>query len=209
MPSEVKSVWRRLERQHIELGPERTGRALLIAAAVVVGIAILASGSIAKGINGIAGILWFVAAGIIVASLWRARRRNLGFAVTFVITLTLVLLVKPADVLWAALGFTVAGAIVAFVFAERPAGWATLIPALWLPCHLLVAAGRAIGQELIDGTTHVRTSPPPTAAIVPLVMVLAAWLGGVVVIRARRTALTPQPPSPNTGRGGLSSEPRG
>jgi hypothetical protein len=68
-----------------------------------------------------------------------------------------------------------AGAVVVFAAADRTGAWALLVPAIYLPVHLLIGIGRAI---LRNG--GVRTDPPPTAAIVPLAMLLAAAAAGAL-----------------------------
>ncbi len=78
-------------------------------------------------------------------------------------------LVRPSGVIEVVVWFVVAGAVVVFAAADRTGAWALLVPAVYLPVHLLIGIGRAI---LRNG--GVRTDPPPTAAIVPLAMLLAA-----------------------------------
>lgn len=164
----------------------RLGTEMLVAAGVVVGGAIAAEGTVGRGLNGVAGLLWLGSAGLIGSALWRAPRRWTGAVLVGAEAVTLVLLVKPADVALAAVGFGAAGALAALVMRERPSAWARLLPAIWLPTHLGVALVRAVATELTGGTPHVRTQPPPTAAVVPLVMILAAWLGGALVERLRQ-----------------------
>jgi hypothetical protein len=158
---------------------------LLIAAGLVVAIAIAASGPIARGTNGVAGILWIASAVMLVA----ARRGDTRFwsrlAVVAAIGLGLVLFIKPSDLTWAIAGFGVAGALIALLFRDQGIGWAKALSALWLPEHLGTAIGRAIYRSIRDLPTSVRTDPPPTAALVPLVMILAAWGGATIVARLR------------------------
>jgi len=181
----VGSWWQRLTEE-----PLRLGTGLLVAAGVVVGGAIAADGMVAKGLNGAAGLLWLGSAGLIGYALRGTPRRALGWGLVGAEAVALVLVVRPSDVALAAAGFGVAGAVAAFVMRERPTAWARLLPAIWLPTHLGVALVRALGEQLTGSAAHVRTQPPPTAAIVPLVMILAAWAGGTLAARltARRFA---------------------
>jgi hypothetical protein len=107
------------------------------------------------------------------------------FAVVAVESLALVLLVKPSDLLWAAIGFAAGGAAIALLASGRQYDWALLLPALWLPVHLLVAISRALVRALTGGEAAVRSDPPPTAALVPCAMVLSALAGAWLVQRWR------------------------
>lgn len=155
---------------------------ILIAAAVVVGVAIALDGAVARGINGIAGILWFLAAGLLIRFTVKQPGGWTTFGVTIVISFVLVLLVKPSDLMWAAIGFTIGGATVALVARGERERAALLLPAIWLPTHLLVAIGRVAERAIRDLPARVRTDPPPTAALVPLAMVIAALIGGLIVV---------------------------
>ncbi len=164
---------------------EQTGTLLLVAAGLVVAVAIAASGPIARGTNGVAGILWIASAVMLIS----ARRDDSRFwsrlAIVAGIGLGLVLVIKPSDLTWAIAGFGVAGAIIALLFRDQGIGWAKVLPALWLPEHLATAIGRAVIRTVRDLPTSVRTDPPPTAAFVPLAMILAAWGGAIIVVRLR------------------------
>ena len=81
----------------------------------------------------------------------------------------------PVDSIEVVVWFALAGAVVVFAAADRIGAWALLVPAIYLPVHLLIGIGRAI---LRNG--GVRTDPPPTAAIVPLAMLLAAAAAGAL-----------------------------
>jgi hypothetical protein len=92
--------------------------------------------------------------------------------------------VRPAGIGEALVAFAVAGAIVVLVAGDRSGGWALLVPAIYLPVHLLIGIGRAM---LANG--GVRTDPPPTAAVVPLAMLLGASLAGLLaasLVRSQR-----------------------
>ena len=164
---------------------DQTGTVLLVAAGLVVAVAIAASGPIARGTNGVAGILWISSAVMLIA----ARRDDPRFwtrlALVAGIGLGLVLFIKPSDLTWAIAGFGGAGILIALLFGDQGIGWAKVLPALWLPEHLGTAIGRAIYRSIRDLPTTVRTDPPPTAAFVPLAMILAAWGGAMIVDRLR------------------------
>lgn len=175
------------------------GAELLLVAGVVVGAAIALDGPVSRGLNGIAGILWIVAAVtlLVEAKLRDEFRRLVGLSI--VVCLVLVLAVRPSDLLWATLGFTVGGAIIALSVKTRPERAALLLPALWLPMHLFVAVVKAVVRAIGDEPARVRTDPPPTAALVPLAMIVAAYVGGWVVRwlqaeRAERIKATLQQP---------------
>src|SRR6188472_157860 len=80
---------------------DQTGTVLLVAAGLVVAVAIAASGPIARGTNGVAGILWISSAVMLIA----ARRDDPRFwtrlALVAGIGLGLVLFIKPSDLTWA------------------------------------------------------------------------------------------------------------
>ena len=84
-------------------------------------------------------------------------------------------LVRPGGLVEVFVWFALAGAVVVLAAADRIGAWALLVPAIYLPVHLLIGIGRAI---LRNG--GVRTDPPPTAAIVPMAMLLAAAAAGAV-----------------------------
>jgi len=167
---------------------EQTGTILLVAAGLVVAVAIAASGALARGTNGIAGMLWISAAVMLIAAQRDDRKFRSRLLIVAAIGLGLVLVVKPSDIAWAIAGFGIAGMAIGLMFRERGVAWAKVLAALWLPEHLATAAGKAIYRAVRDLPTSVRTEPPPTTAFVPLAMILAAWLGAVLVVqlRARR-----------------------
>ena len=187
-------------KQQLDVIQERAPH-ILIVAAVVVGIAIALDGAIARGINGVAGILWFLAAGLSIRYTLKQPGGWTTFGVTIVVSFVLVLLVKPSDLLWAAIGFTIGGALIALVAKGEHERAALLLPAIWLPTHLLVAIGRVAVRAIRDEPARVRTDPPPTAALVPLAMVIAALIGGMIVAwwleRREQRALPPTTASGN------------
>jgi hypothetical protein len=157
---------------------------LLLAASVLVGIAIALDGPAARAVNGVAGIGWILAAVLLIRGFGPGERTRV-LAISAIVGLALVLLVRPSNLLWAAIGFTIGGAIVAWLSASRPVTSGALLAALWLPLHLLVAIAKVIVRSIRDQPATVRTDPPPTAALVPFAMVVAAMIGGWLVERWR------------------------
>lgn len=164
---------------------EQTGTILLVAAGLVVAVAIAASGALARGTNGIAGVLWISAAAMLIAGQRDDRRFRSRLLIVAAIGLGLVLVVKPSDMAWAIAGFGIAGIAIGVMFNERGVAWAKVLAALWLPEHLGTAAGKAIYRAIRDLPASVRTEPPPTTAFVPLAMILAAWFGALLVAKVR------------------------
>jgi hypothetical protein len=105
------------------------------------------------------------------------------------IGVVLVLAVKPSNLAWALVGFGVAGAAVALLMPQNGTVWAKILPALWLPEHLGVAVVKAVVREIRNQPANVRTDPPPTAALVPLAMIVAAWVAALLVERYRGSRL--------------------
>ena len=158
-------------------------------AGLVVGLAIVAEGSLARTLNGVGAVLWLIAAIGCVRTVLHNGWHWPTFGVAAIVIVLLALAVRPRDLELAAGGFLIGGAIVAAVGRRAPLAWALLVPALWLPAHLL----RGIVRGLLTEGGQVRTEPPPTAALVPLVMVLAALAGGLIVVAWQRR--TGGPPS--------------
>ena len=126
------------------------GMPLLIAAAIVVGIAIGLDGDIRKGINGVGGILWLVAAFYIVRGAFAAGVTVMQVAITIGIILVLSSLIRPSDPLLAAIGFGWGGVAVGWIGRGLGSKLGALLGALWLPAHLLIAVARAAIRELQD-----------------------------------------------------------
>lgn len=158
---------------------------LLVVASLLVGVAIAAPEPISRAVNGVSGLLWIAAAGLLIVALRDDPRFWSRLAVVVVVGMVLVLVVRPSDLLMALAGFGAAGAGIAWFTADRGLSWAILLPALWLPEHLLTAVGRSIYRAVRELPATIRTDPPPTAALVPFAMVAAAWLGAWLVVRFR------------------------
>ena len=165
---------------------------LLILAAAIVGLAIALDGTAARLLNGVGGLCWLAAAALLARSLRRDRERPIPLALAAVAVLTFALAVRPSDLLASLVGFSVAGALVAAVARRHPLRWALLVPAAWLPAHLAIAILRA----LRDDAGTVRADPPPTAALVPLSMVLAALAAAWLVDRRRQAIAARLPTLP-------------
>jgi hypothetical protein len=163
----------------------RTGQVMIVVAAVLVGVAIVADGTISRALNGVGALAWVVGAVILVVALRSESRAGFLFGLTAFAAVELALLVRPSDLPGAIAGFGIAGAVVGFAARSRPVAWALLVPGIYLPVHLTVA----IGRSLLAGGTSIRTEPPPTAPLVPLAMVLAAAVAGLVVNRIRNRTL--------------------
>ena len=153
----------------------RTAAAGLILAAAIVGLAIVVGGTSARPLNAIGAVLWLASGVLLAVSLPSVQRHLLGWAVAITSGLILGALVRPGSLVEVMVWFALAGAVVVFAAADRIGAWALLVPAIYLPVHLLIGIGRAI---LRNG--GVRTDPPPTAAIVPLAMLLAAAAAGAL-----------------------------
>lgn len=162
----------------------RTAATGLVLAAAIVGVAIVLGGTAARLLNPVGALFWLVSAVLLGISLPPAERQMLGWAAAIAGGFVLGALVRPSGLIEVIVWFALAGAVVVFAAADRVGVWALLVPAIYLPVHLLIGIGRAI---LRNG--GVRTDPPPTAAIVPLAMLLAAAAAGALaaaVIRRGR-----------------------
>lgn len=156
---------------------------LLLMGGIVVGVAIALDGAVSRVLNGVGGLLWVAAAvGLLVDARSRPGFRSF-LSATVTVCLLLVLAVRPSHLLWAAAGFGLGGAAIAYAGRFEPARAALLLPALWLPVHLGVAVVKAAVRVLASEPARVRTEPPPTAALVPVAMIVAAYLGGAAVRR--------------------------
>lgn len=160
---------------------ENRGITILIAASLIVAVAIIASGQVARAINGVGGVLWIASTVLLIRHLRGTQQFARLLTIASSITLVLVLVTKPSHYLSAIIGFSIGGAVVAYAARSQELAWSAMVPALWLPVHLGVAVVRAIERSVRDLPTTVRTEPPPTAAFVPFAMVLAALLGGFAV----------------------------
>lgn len=159
----------------------QTATAILLLAGVAVAIAIATDGVVSRAFNGFAGVLWIFSAGVLLMSLRSDAKFWARLMQVALMCLVLVVVVRPSDLGMAIAGFSSAGAIIAATTGARSFTWATLLPALWLPVHLGTAVVKAAYRALADKDAALRSDPPPTAAIVPLVMIVAAMAGAWIV----------------------------
>ncbi len=94
--------------------------------------------------------------------------------------------IKPTDLTLAVIGFGGAGFVIGMLAKTDPMLWAKLVPALYLPAHIGTAVLKAAGRSMLGMESSIRSAPPPTAAIVPFVMVAAAIAGGIVATALRQ-----------------------
>ena len=148
----------------------------LVVAGLVVALAIVVGGSSARVLNGIGALLWVGSGVVLAVSLPRPERLVLAWVAAIVSGALLGGLIRPGTFAVAVAGFAIAGAAIVLIGGDRTGGWALMAPAIYLPVHLIIGIGRAImrGSEM-------RVAPPPTAALLPLSMVLAALVSGAAV----------------------------
>ena len=153
----------------------RVAAAGLVLSAAIVGLAIVVGGTTARPLNAIGAVLWLASGVLLGLSLPPAQRHLPGWIAAIGSGFVLGALVRPGGLVEVIVWFALTGAVVVLIAADRAGAWALLVPAIYLPVHLLIGIGRAI---LRNG--GVRTEPPPTAAIVPLAMLLAAAAAGAL-----------------------------
>ena len=158
---------------------------LLVAAAVVVGIAIGMDEDARRFVNGIGGLLWMIGAFLIITRSIAAgvTWRQVGLVLAVILVLSY--LIRPTDPIWAAIGLGWGGVVAGYAGGTAGSRLGAMLGALWLPAHLLMAVVRAGIRELRDQPASLRSDPPPTAVVVPLAMVLAAWLFAVLAAEWR------------------------
>lgn len=162
------------------LGGIVTPQVLLVIAGIAVAASILVGAPLARPVNGLAGLLWVASAVWMLVSLRGERRWLPTLCAALAGALVMAVVVRPGTYPEAILGFLVAGGAVALVARGGDGRWALLAPALYFPLHIGIAIGRVV---LSGGARAVRTDPPPTEAFVPLSMILAAAVAGVLVSR--------------------------
>ena len=178
----MRAIPRRLSR----LGTERLtrlGAIGLLVAGLVVALAIVTDGAVSRGINGIGALCWMASLVALLLGVRDGTRWGTRLGLAALVTLVLSYGVEPTNIAKAVPGFAIGGAAIALV-SRRPVLWALMVPALWLPIHLLTAVVPAIIRAANGGEASVRTDPPPTAAVVPLLMIVSAgaagWLVGTI-----------------------------
>lgn len=161
-----------------ETKQERIATTTLAVATVVVGASIVADGQLAKILNGIAGITWFASSAMFILEGRRTGASSLQWAGTIGLTAVVAFLIKPSDIVLATVGFIPAGFTAAMLANRNPVFWAKMVPALYLPLHIGTAVLKSVGRSALGMESSIRTEPPPTAAVVPAVMLAAALVGG-------------------------------
>jgi len=158
----------------LRMNLEKMGTIVLLVATMLVAISILVDGTASRLFNGAAGLAWFSAIGLLGTAAWRASRRwNLWLAAV-VLTGLVAFVVTPSDFMPAMIGFGLAGTAIAIVARDNAVLWSKLVVGLYLPFHIGTAVARAIYRGATGGEATLRTDPPPTAALVPFVMLVAA-----------------------------------
>lgn len=161
----------------------RFGTGMLIVSAVLVGIAIVMDSDAARIINGVGGVLWFVSTAVLIVAGAKSRPPVWLWALLAVLTITVAFIVTPSAAVPTLVGFIPAGFVMATFAPRSKVLWATLVPACYLPAHIGTAVFRSVIREMMGNDAPLRTDPPPTAAIVPLLMVVCALIGGYASIR--------------------------
>ncbi len=175
---------------------ERRATLTLAVATVLVGASIVADGNLARALNGIAGITWFAATAMFIVDARRRGSTLQQWLTILALTAIVAFVVKPSDIVLATIGFTSAGFIAALAGRRHPLLWAKLVPALYLPLHIGTAVLKAAGRSALGMEASIRTDPPPTAVIVPAVMLVAAIVGGIfatMVINRQRARAQDSP----------------
>ncbi|MCV0404551.1 MAG: hypothetical protein K5924_12725 [Chloroflexi bacterium] len=163
-----------------ETKQERIGTITLAVATVIVGASIVTDGTVSKALNGIAGITWFASSAMFILEGKRRGATGLQWVGIAALTAAVAFVVKPSDIVLATIGFVPAGIAAAMIVGKQPVFWAKMIPALYLPLHIGTAVLKAVVRNAMGNEASIRTDPPPTAAIVPAVMLGAAIVGGFI-----------------------------
>lgn len=157
---------------------ERIATGTLAVATVIVGASIVAEGQLSKGLNGAAGLTWFASSAMFIIEGRRRGATSLQWAGVTALTAVVAFVVKPSDIVLATVGFVPAAFAAGMMVKRDPLLWAKFVPALYLPLHIGTAVLKAAGRSALGLESSIRTEPPPTAAVVPAVMLGAALVGG-------------------------------
>ena len=163
------------------MSKDRIGTGLLVVAIALVAGSIVLEGTVSRILNGLAGVTWIAAAVFLVMAARATRPEPRVWVAVAALTTIVAFVVTPSDFLRAAIGFGVAGAAIALVAGNPETLWARVVVGLYLPLHVGTAMVRAAWRGVTGGESSIRTDPPPTAALVPLVMLLAAMAGAAAV----------------------------
>ncbi|MGB3329866.1 MAG: hypothetical protein WBA46_12975 [Thermomicrobiales bacterium] len=164
---------------------EQIGTATLVTATGIVAASIITDGQISKALNGLGGLTWFASSALLVMAARQSPAHRWQWAATIGLTAAVAFVIKPTDLTLATVGFGAAGLAIGMLAKADPVLWAKLIPGLYLPLHIGTAILKVIGRNALGLEASIRTQPPPTAAIVPFVMVVAAVAGGFVASALR------------------------
>lgn len=164
---------------------EQIGTLTLVTATGIVAASILADGQLAKVLNGVGGLTWFASSALLVMAGRQSQKHRRQWAATIGLTAAVAFVIKPTDLTLATVGFGATGLAMGMAAKADPVLWAKLIPGLYLPMHIGTAVLKAAGRSALGMEASIRTQPPPTAAVVPFVMVVAAVAGGFVASALR------------------------
>lgn len=165
---------------------EQIATGTLVTATVIVGTSIIADGQLARALNGVAGLTWFASSAMFIVEGRRRGSTPLQWTGITALTAVVAFVVRPSDMLLATIGFVPAGFVAARIAGRDPMLWAKMIPALYLPLHIGTAVLKAAGRSALGLESSIRTEPPPTAAVVPAVMLGAALVGGWIARKLNR-----------------------
>lgn len=148
--------------------------------ALLVGAAIVMDSDLGRAVNGVGGLLWFASTALMTIVAVRGRPPAWLWGVLALVVMTVAFIVKPSAIVPAMIGFIPAGALLAAIAPKSKLLWAALVPAWYLPAHIGTAVAMSAVNSLLGNEASLRTDPPPTAAIVPLVMIGCALAGGTL-----------------------------
>lgn len=164
---------------------ERIATGTLAIATVVVGASIVADGNLARALNGVAGLTWFASSAMFIVEGRRRGSSSLQWAGITALTAVVAFVIKPSDIVLASIGFVPAAFVAGSMVKRDPMLWAKMIPALYLPLHIGTAVLKAAGRSALGMDASIRSEPPPTAAVVPFVILAAAMVGGWAATRMK------------------------
>jgi hypothetical protein len=96
------------------------------------------------------------------------------------VVIAVAFVVKPSAIVPAMIGFVPAGFVLSALAPRAKLLWAALVPAWYLPAHIGTAVLKSAANSMLGNDAGLRTDPPPTAAIVPLVIIGCALGGGAI-----------------------------
>ena len=159
------------------------GIVVLLVGALLVGGAIVMDGDASRIVNGVGGVLWFSATVLLTFVAVRHRPQAWVWIVLAVLTVSVAFVVKPSAWLPTLVGFVPAGVVMGWLAPRPKLLWSALVPAWYLPAHIGTAVLMSAMRSVMGREAALRTDPPPTAAFVPLLMVVCALVGGMLAQR--------------------------